>query len=246
MPRSTRPARDAAPTRPAPKGPAPAVRGLARAACVGELTFLRLPTGADRDEWVKLREISERHLLPWDPTPPGMDEPPPADILFGKLLSTCDTEHSRRYLICAKDSGGIVGQVSLNQVFRGPFQNAVAGYWIGAPFTRRGYMADALRTVLAHAFQDLRLHRVEANIIPQNVASIALVRAAGFRLEGLSLRYLRINGAWRDHERWAMTIEDWNALSAPGTARAPRRAPTSGAPRGGSSARRGTRPPDGR
>ncbi len=220
---------------------------LDRAAKVGDLTFLRLPTGADRDEWVKLREASEPHLRPWDPTPPGADEPPPADILFANLLGTAATEHSRRFLICRLTDGTIVGQVSLNQIFRGPFQNAVAGYWIGAPFTRRGYMRDALRAALAYAFDDLGLHRVEANIIPANEPSIALVRGLGFRLEGLSVRYLRIDGDWRDHERWAITREEWSTITASsGTARARRPGPTASSPTAGSSARRGTRRPDAR
>ena len=78
-----------------------------------------------------------------------------------------------------------------------------------APYARRGYMTEALALVLRRAFGPLRLHRVEANIQPGNRASIALVRRAGFRREGLSRRYLKIGGRWRDHERWALTVEEW-------------------------------------
>jgi len=70
-------------------------------------------------------------------------------------------------------------------------------------------MTEALALVLREAFGPLRLHRVEANIQPGNRASIGLVRRAGFRREGLSRRYLKIGGRWRDHERWALTVEDW-------------------------------------
>jgi [ribosomal protein S5]-alanine N-acetyltransferase len=70
-------------------------------------------------------------------------------------------------------------------------------------------MTEALALTLRIAFGRLRLHRVEANIQPGNGASIALVRRAGFRREGLSPRYLTIGGRWRDHERWALTVEDW-------------------------------------
>jgi ribosomal-protein-alanine N-acetyltransferase len=72
-------------------------------------------------------------------------------------------------------------------------------------------MTDALRLLLEEAFERLRLHRVEANIQPGNAASISLVRRSGFRLEGLSPRYLKIGGRWRDHERWAILSEDWRA-----------------------------------
>jgi ribosomal-protein-alanine N-acetyltransferase len=70
-------------------------------------------------------------------------------------------------------------------------------------------MSEGLELLLRHVFRSLRLHRVEANIQPANAPSIALVRRAGFRLEGRSPRYLKIGGRWRDHERWAITREDW-------------------------------------
>jgi ribosomal-protein-alanine N-acetyltransferase len=70
-------------------------------------------------------------------------------------------------------------------------------------------MREGLELLLRHAFRTLGLHRLEANIQPENAASIALVSGAGFRLEGFSPRYLKIGGRWRDHERWAITVEDW-------------------------------------
>lgn len=196
-------------------GPLPSsrpVRGLAQAAEIGERVFLRHPTGADRAEWVKLREASEAHLLPWEPTPPGNDEPLPGDIAFDKLLRSSDSHEAQRFLVCLRTDGRIAGQISLNQIFRGPFQNAIAGYWIGAAFANRGYMTEALTLALRHAFETLNLHRVEANIIPRNDASKALVRKLGLRYEGLAKRYLRIAGHWEDHEHWAITAEEWPSL----------------------------------
>ena len=74
-----------------------------------------------------------------------------------------------------------------------------------------GYMTEALQLALHYAFKSLRLHRLEANIQPSNAASIALVKRAGFVLEGYSERYLKVCGRWRDHERWAITAERWRA-----------------------------------
>ena len=130
------------------------------------------------------------------------------------------------FVIRAPD-GALAGVINLNGIVRGLFQNAFLGYYAFAPHTNRGYMGQGLAQVLRVAFVRHRLHRVEANIQPDNLASIALVKRAGFRLEGYSPRYLKIGGRWRDHERWAITVEEWRAESRglPGSAeRATRRA----------------------
>lgn len=180
---------------------------------MGERVFLRHPVGADRSEYLKLREASEAFLRPWEPTPPDAPDYG-SERAFDNLLLTCDMPGSQRFVLCGLGAGEIMGQISLNQIFRGPFQSAIAGYWVGEAYARRGYMADGLRLTLRHAFERLGLHRVEANIIPVNEASKRLVRRVGFRYEGLALRYLRVNGAWQDHEHWAMTAEEWPTISA--------------------------------
>lgn len=184
------------------------VPGLAAAVQVGQKVFLRHPSGADRVEYVALRRVSAAHLGPWEPTPPDA-APLDDDETFDRLLETANRPESQRFLVCVRTDGRIAGQVSLNQIFRGPFQNAIAGYWMGEPFANQGLMTEALGLGLRHAFGPLKLHRVEANIIPRNTPSVRLVRRLGFRLEGLSPQYLRINGRWEDHERWAMTLEMW-------------------------------------
>jgi [ribosomal protein S5]-alanine N-acetyltransferase len=103
----------------------------------------------------------------------------------------------------------IVGAIELSQIVGGKFRSAYLGYHIGASFAHRGYMQAALALLLTLAFGRFRLHRVEANIQPHNHASLRLVRRLGFRREGYSPRYLKIGGQWRDHERWALLVEDW-------------------------------------
>jgi ribosomal-protein-alanine N-acetyltransferase len=98
---------------------------------------------------------------------------------------------------------------SLSQIFMGGFRSAYLGYYVGSPFANQGYMSEGLQLVLSEAFKRLKLHRVEANIQPSNASSIALASRAGFSREGYSRRYLKIGGRWRDHERWAILVEDW-------------------------------------
>lgn len=184
------------------------IPGLSSALQRGDLVFLRHPTGRDKAAYIKLREASEAHLFPWEPRD-ASGEPPAHDELFDRVLSSADTESTQRMLICSVADGTIAGQVSLNQIFRGPFLSCMAGYWIGSPFTRRGYMTQALQLACKHAFETLKLHRVQANIIPTNKPSRALVQKLGFRFEGLAKRYLQIAGQWQDHEHWALTSEEF-------------------------------------
>ena len=109
--------------------------------------------------------------------------------------------------------------VNINNIVRGGLQSGSLGYGAFASHAGRGLMTEGLRAVLDVAFGQLRLHRVEANIQPGNVRSIALVLRLGFEREGFSRRYLQVDGDWRDHERWAMLAEDWAAPGLTGSGR---------------------------
>ena len=114
-------------------------------------------------------------------------------------------------LVCRIEDGAIAGYININEIVRGVFQSGYLGYAAVARYAGQGYMREGLELVLARAFTELGLHRLEANIQPGNSASIALVRGAGFVHEGFSERYLKIGGRWRDHERWAIRVEQWRA-----------------------------------
>ena len=128
---------------------------------------------------------------------------------FLGYLNRCDGDRSIGFIARERASGKIVGVVNLSEVVRGFFQSAYMGYYGMAGLNGRGLMGEAVRLVVTHAFGELGLHRVEANIQPGNERSRALVRRLGFRQEGFSPRYLKINGEWRDHERWAVLADEW-------------------------------------
>ncbi len=117
----------------------------------------------------------------------------------------------QRLLLWSSEAGDedLVGYFSLGEIVRGALKSAFLGYWGVLPHTSRGYMSAGMELLLRHAFRTTRLHRLEANIQPENRASIALVRDLGFHKEGLSRRYLKVAGRWRDHERWATIAEEW-------------------------------------
>jgi ribosomal-protein-alanine N-acetyltransferase len=103
----------------------------------------------------------------------------------------------------------LVGVVNVNDLVRGWFQSAHLGYYGFIPYQGRGYMTAGVASVVSLCFGTHGLHRLEANIQPPNDRSIALVKRLGFRMEGYSERYLNVGGRWRDHERWAITREEW-------------------------------------
>lgn len=174
------------------------------ASSAGKKVFLRPPTARDREEFIALNRASRRLHR-------GLVSPPVEPEQFEAFLKRCRGEDSACFLVCRVEDGRVVGSINLSQVARGNFQSAYLGYYTGEPYVGRGYMTEAMRLLLRHAFEGLKLHRVEANIQPGNLASIALVKRAGFRKEGYSRRYLKICGRWRDHERWAVIAEDWKA-----------------------------------
>jgi ribosomal-protein-alanine N-acetyltransferase len=113
--------------------------------------------------------------------------------------------------LVARDAatGEIAGVVNVIEIIYGPFyQGAFLGYYGMVGMGGRGLMTEAVRLATRHAFDVLGLHRLEANIQPGNAPSIALVKRLGFRREGFSPRYLRMDGDWRDHERWALLADE--------------------------------------
>jgi ribosomal-protein-alanine N-acetyltransferase len=169
--------------------------------------FLRPPTRSDRDEFISLMRASRTWHRPWATAPIERDA-------FAAYLNDARRPDFEALLVCRVEDLAIVGFFNLTQIARGPHQSAYLGYAVGKQFAGNGYMREGMQLVLRHAFQTLRLHRVEANIQPGNHASVALARGAGFRREGFSPRYLKIGGRWRDHERWALLAEDWRARIA--------------------------------
>ncbi len=184
------------------------VPGLARALQAGERVFLRRPVPSDEAEYCALLRASLAFHRRWMPSPPPGADPAGSEA-FRRSLRLARLSTSDRMLVCRRADGVLLGSINLSEIVRGPFQSAYLGYWVGAPFQKQGTMREALPLMLARAFETLGLHRLEANIQPSNHASLALVKGAGFRFEGLARRYLRIAGRWRDHEHWVYLAEDW-------------------------------------
>jgi ribosomal-protein-alanine N-acetyltransferase len=159
---------------------------------------LRPITGDDQAEYLELVRASTGLHHPWMRLPATAEE-------FRTLVARYEGGEEECLLVCLRDTGAIAGVIYLNSVIRGRFQNASLAYAAFVPHAGRGYLSEGLELALKHAFEELRLHRLEAQIQPGNKASVKLVQRRGFRKEGCSPDLLFIDGAWRDHERWAIT-----------------------------------------
>ncbi|GAA5043617.1 ribosomal-protein-alanine N-acetyltransferase [Thermocatellispora tengchongensis] len=163
----------------------------------------------DQDEFLRLVRLSAELHHPWMSLPAT-----PAE--FRDFLHRfTDPEAAQSLLVLVRETGAVAGMININGIVRGRFQSASLGYAAFAPTAGRGYMTEGLALVLRHAFERLRLHRLEAQIQPDNHASLKLVRRLGFRYEGVSPELLFIDGAWRDHERWAITSTMAGCTAAP-------------------------------
>jgi [ribosomal protein S5]-alanine N-acetyltransferase len=168
---------------------------------VGERVAIRRPAALDCDEFIRLMRASESLHHPWLAPPRTADE-------FKGYLCGRQSPTEAGFLICCRESGAIAGVININCIVRGYFQSGYLGYYVGAPYAGQGYMTEGMRLVTAYAFGQMKMHRLEANIQPDNMPSIALVRKCGFRREGFSPRYLQVLGQWRDHERWALLADE--------------------------------------
>ena len=169
--------------------------------------LLHRVTPTDAPDLIAANLANQDYHLPWVTSFTGQGG---FDAWFGRSVSGPNVSLIAREAA----TNAIVGVVNISEIAMGAFQSAYLGYYGMAQFAGQGLMTEALRMAIAFAFSELGLHRLEANIQTGNAASIALVRRLGFRQEGFSERYLKINGIWRDHERWAL-LKDAGPPSTP-------------------------------
>lgn len=156
---------------------------------------LRRLCADDEAQFIAASKCSRRLHKPWVSPPLNHEQ-------FVNYLGRFSTPASFGFVVTENDQ--LVGAINISNIVRGPFQSGYLSYYAFHGFENRGAMTKAIRATVRLAFGPLGLHRLEANIQPDNVASIALVKTCGFKLEGYSPRYLKIGGRWRDHERWAL------------------------------------------
>ncbi len=185
----------------------------------GRRVLLRPLVPTDFPDWQEVRRRNDAWLTPWEPA----RNPSLPDVVESAEAFTmrCSARERERQLGTGfgfgifVDSGRrtharFAGEINLSSVQRGPFQSAYVGYWIDEAQAGHGYMPEALVAVARFAFEHVRLHRIQISIIPRNYRSRRVVEKLKIREEGISQRYLEINGVWEDHIRYGHTVEEWH------------------------------------
>ena len=171
--------------------------------------YLRPPRPADHANWARLREASREHLAPWEPTwaPDELSA-----WSFGHRLRRYEEEaerdEARHFFIFRTRDDALLGGLTLGEIRRGVSQTGTLGYWMGKPYAGQGNMTRAVAAATRWGFSALRLHRIEAACVVSNTASARLLARAGFVREGRARAYLKIDGAWQDHELFALLASD--------------------------------------
>lgn len=176
---------------------------------LGRGLWLRPPQMSDYGPWAELRAMSRDHLTPWEPQWSSDELTRGA---FRRRLRHYQREQREdlgyALFIFRAHNDQLLGGMTLSNVRRGVSQSASMGYWIGAPFVRRGLMTAAVAAAVGFCFDELMLHRIEAACLPSNAGSMRVLEQNGFVREGVARRYLRINGNWQDHVLFARLVDD--------------------------------------
>ena len=164
---------------------------------------LRPINSRDRKWWTQIQQENEKWLKPWEATYPDGGERPTYRQMIRAWKKDAKYGRSENYIITKVGSGDGVGErvgfIALGGIAYGPSRSAFIGYWVIERFANQGITTRAVRLVTDHAFDDLRLHRIEINVRPENHPSIRVAMKSGYELEGKRSKYLHIDGAWRDH-----------------------------------------------
>lgn len=173
-----------------------------------ERMVLRLPQHGDARAWIALRVASRDFLTPWEPVwaPDHLSQKAFTQRVYWAARASWQGTALPLFLV--RRDGVLVGAITMDAIRHGPAQAGTIGYWIGAPFARQGYMGEAIRAVVHHAFTAMDLSRIDAACLPENAASRGLLEKCGFKYEGVAQSYLQINGRWRNHVLYANLRSD--------------------------------------
>ncbi|MFM8793811.1 MAG: GNAT family N-acetyltransferase [Acidimicrobiales bacterium] len=179
----------------------------------GRRVVLRPLVAQDFAAWSEVRRRNGEWLTRWEPMRlPHQPDPETSRELFSARCAARERERhaGTQYSFGIFVDGAFAGEINLNNVIRGAMQCATIGYWIDRARAGNSFMSEAVVVIAEFAFEELSLHRLEVCIIPRNANSRRVMEKLQVREEGVAKRFLEINGAWEDHVRYGLTVEEWH------------------------------------
>ncbi|RCX19737.1 ribosomal-protein-alanine N-acetyltransferase [Fontibacillus phaseoli] len=166
-----------------------------------ERLILKVLDGSNAVEVLEFVLRNKEFLEPWEPvrSEEYFTLSYQEDLLVKEFSQFRKRELYKLWMFRKEEPEKVIGSITLSNIVYGAFQSCHLGYRIDQSAQGRGLMTEAVAAVADYAFSELGLHRIEANIMPRNKASLKVAEKAGFYHEGLALRYLKINGVWEDH-----------------------------------------------
>lgn len=164
----------------------------------------------DGTQWSRIRLADRAYLEPWEPSADGDWVMRHTVAAWPAVCSGLRSEARRGRMLpyMIELNGQLCGQLTVGNIIGGALRSAWIGYWVQSSVTGGGVATGAVALGLDHCFGSAMLHRVEATVRPENMASRAVLAKVGFRQEGLLRRYLEVDQAWRDHLLMALTVEE--------------------------------------
>lgn len=183
----------------------PLINPTANVIGIGENIHLQLPSRMHKNIFIDFVKRNKKYHEPWvyvssDPR------------FYDQYISRMKMGKTFGVFVFTNTDNQFVGVINLNSIRLDPFSSATLGYYAEQTLSGKGYMKEALNLILDHAFIKIGLNRVEVNVQPNNIASLALIKSVGFTKEGFSRKYLKIGNHYEDHERWAYLAEDFKFL----------------------------------
>ncbi len=171
--------------------------------------LLRMPRMEDFEQWLALRTASRKFLQPWEPTwDAGEHKRSSFRSRLKRYQSELKSGKAISFFLFTQSGKILVGGLTIANIRRGVSQSCTLGYWMGEEFAGQGIMQKAVRRIIPYVFDELKLHRLEAAAIKNNLRSVSLLEKCGFRFEGNVRKYLKINGQWQDHRLYAILSDD--------------------------------------
>ena len=175
----------------------------------GSRVYLRPPQRRDAEAFIEAARASRREHGRWISAPATRERF--TAYVHRYTRGVTPVTHAA-FLLFTRDDDALAGVFNFSEIVHGGFLSTYLGYYGFTPHIGKGFMSEGMALALDVAFRQMKLHRVEANIQPTNLRSVALAESSGFTREGFSPRYVKIGGRWRDHLRFAMLAEDWRVL----------------------------------